>query len=133
MIAVCICVHFVLCTCVSKFNELWASQWQSGSVTRVQYELHVATGSEIIKNQHKILNFVSSRMEKGVNSGKDILDFAFDLWKVAFSTSEIQSLTSLFITTETYDMELIVSTVDQFFNSSSNDFLQFAQDALKSN
>ena len=105
-----------------KFNDIVQTAYKSEN-----------ENNEIIKNQHKILNFISSRMEKGVNSGKDILDFAFDLWKVAFPTSEIQSLTSLFITTETYDMNLIVSTVDQFFNSSSNDFLQFAQDALKSN
>ena len=105
-----------------KFNDIIQAAYKSEN-----------ENNEIIKNQHKILNFISSRMEKGVNSGKDILDFAFDLWKVAFPTSEIQSLTSLFITTETYDMNLIVSTVNQFFNSSSNDFLQFAQDALKSN
>ena len=105
-----------------KFNDIVQTAYKSEN-----------ENNEIIKNQHKILNFISSRMEKGVNSGKDILDFAFDLWKVAFPTSEIQTLTSLFITTETYDMNLIVSTVDQFFNSSSNDFLQFAQDALKSN
>ena len=105
-----------------KFNDIIQAAYKSEN-----------ENNEIIKNQHKILNFISSRMEKGVNSGKDILDFAFDLWKVAFPTSEIQSLTSLFITTETYDMNLIVSTVNQFFNSSSNDFLQFAQDTLKSN
>ena len=105
-----------------KFNDIIQAAYKSEN-----------ENNEIIKNQHKILNFISSRMEKGVNSGKDILDFAFDLWKVAFPTSEIQNLTSLFITTETYDMNLIVSTVNQFFNSSSNDFLQFAQDALKSN
>ena len=105
-----------------KFNDIVQAAYKSEN-----------ENNEIIKNQHKILNFISSRMEKGVNSGKDILDFAFDLWKVAFPTSEIQSLTSLFITTETYDMNLIVSTVNQFFNSSSNDFLQFAQDTLKSN
>ena len=105
-----------------KFNDIIQAAYKSEN-----------ENNEIIKNQHKILNFISSRMEKGVNSGKDILDFAFDLWKVAFPTSEIQSLTSLFITTETYDMNLIVSTVNQFFNSSSNDFLKFAQDTLKSN
>ena len=105
-----------------KFNDIIQAAYKSEN-----------ENNEIIKNQHKILNFISSRMEKGVNSGKDILDFAFDLWKVAFPTSEIQSLTSSFITTETYDMNLIVSTVNQFFNSSSNDFLKFAQGTLKSN